>query len=134
MTGLERAGTGGKQLLSKAFSTQATGFFRTCTQKAHKQRDSTDFFTTSPPPARASTVSTMSGQRTGTTAGRDTSQHQPARQTTHLWTLGATSRRLGLKMQEGERSQRTEEREAVIAPHKGGLCLQGRAFTASQRT
>lgn len=98
MTGLERAGRGGNQLFAKAFSPQASGLLWTCTQKAHKQRDTTDSFSTTipPPPATASTVSTMSSH-TAIMVGRDTIQHQPDRQTTHRWTVGETSRLLGLK-------------------------------------
>lgn len=106
MTGLERAERGGNRLFSKAFSTQASGLLWTCTQKAHKQRDTTDFFSTStpPPPAPASTAPTMSSRRMATMVGRDTNQHQPDTQTTHLWTAGETSRLLGLKTEEGELS------------------------------
>lgn len=98
MTGLERAGRGGNQLFSKAFSPQASGLLWTCTQKAHKQRDTTDSFSTTIPlpPAPASTASTMS-HRTAITVGWDTNRHQPDRQTTHCWTAGETSRLLGLK-------------------------------------
>lgn len=98
MTGLERAGRGGNQLFSKSFSTQVSGLLRTCTQKAHKQRDTNDFFSTATilPHAPASAASTMS--RTAITVDRDINQHHPDRQTTHRWTSGETPGLLGLKM------------------------------------
>lgn len=98
MTGQERTGTGGNQLFSKAFSTQASGFLWTCTRKAHKQRDTTDFVSTSTTlrPAPASAASSTSNQPTAMVR-LDTNQHQPDSQATHLWTAGETSRLLGVQ-------------------------------------
>lgn len=94
MTGLEKAGRGGNQLFSKAFSTQASGLLWTCTQAVHKCRDTTDFSRTTPP-ATARAVSNMS-LRTPITAGRDTDRERD-RRTTHCWTTGETPRLLDLQ-------------------------------------
>lgn len=92
--GWSELGWEGKQLFFKAFLTQVYCPLWTCTQKALKRRDTTDFLATATPtaPAHAGTASTMISC-TGISKQRWSGKWTP-----HLTAAGETPRLLGLKM------------------------------------